>query len=634
MPEAEWPPCGSPTTVCSVGEWRSRRCTPTSPSDENLRGRFRQEAVAAAALSHPNIVATYDTGDDDGTAFIVMELVEGESLRQLLDRRGSLDPAPSVAIVRQVAAALEHAHRNGIIHRDIKPANVLVPREGPVKVTDFGIAKATGSADFTRTGMVVGTARYLSPEQVQGLPTDARTDVYALGLVLYEMLAGQPAYQGDTEMATAVSRMSGPPPPLASIRPAVPAGLVTIVDHALELDPDRRIPSAAAFEEALERGPGALRPRPAAPAQPARRGVRAAAAPRPARPPVRGQNTKTNKKPAKKRGGWVKVMLFLLLLAVFGVAAGLITAQILEDDTGGGGGGGRVRRDGARHHRDPRLRPPRGRRRELRPQSALPSTVISTRPGAASSTRTPASSAAARPASASRSTCRSSPRVSAVSIDGEPGASVEIYVSDTSHRHARRLGPRPGDCRRPPCVRHARPSTRPSTDGWCSSGSRCCPSRANSWSESCVSPDSSHQHGTARPGRSMTTRWPSPLEPATARALERLLHQHTDRIHAVCRRIVGHPEDALDATQEAMIAIARGITRFDGQSRVSTWIYRVATNAALDEVRRQRRRPVPAEPPTATRADGDITDAVDARLDIDAALATLPADYPGRGGAA
>ena len=247
---------------------------PDLASDENLRGRFRQEAIAAAALSHPNIVATYDTGDDDGTAFIVMELVEGESLRQLLDRRGSLDPAPSVAIVRQVAAALEHAHRNGIIHRDIKPANVLVPREGPVKVTDFGIAKATGSADFTRTGMVVGTARYLSPEQVQGLPTDARTDVYALGLVLYEMLAGRPAYQGDTEMATAVARMSGPPPPLASIRPAVPAGLVTIVDHTLELDPGLRIPSAAAFEEALERGPGALRPRPPLPPNPPARGVR------------------------------------------------------------------------------------------------------------------------------------------------------------------------------------------------------------------------------------------------------------------------------------------------------------------------------------------------------------------------
>jgi serine/threonine protein kinase len=192
--------------------------------DEKLRGRFRQEAIAAAALSHPNIVATYDTGEDDGSAFIVMELVEGPSLRQVIDKSGSLDPGPAVEIARQVAAALEHAHRNGIVHRDIKPANVLVPREGLVKVTDFGIAKATGSADLTRTGMVVGTARYLSPEQVQGLPTDARTDVYALGLVLYEMLTGRPAYQGDSEMATAVARLTGPPPPIPTIRPNVPPG--------------------------------------------------------------------------------------------------------------------------------------------------------------------------------------------------------------------------------------------------------------------------------------------------------------------------------------------------------------------------------------------------------------------------
>src|SRR5512139_805329 len=114
---------------------------PELAHDDALRGRFRQEAVAAAALSHPNIVATYDTGEDDGTAFIVMELVEGESLRQLLDRRRVLDPPEATAIAHQVAAALDHAHKQGVVHRDIKPANVLVPRDGPVKVTDFGIAK-------------------------------------------------------------------------------------------------------------------------------------------------------------------------------------------------------------------------------------------------------------------------------------------------------------------------------------------------------------------------------------------------------------------------------------------------------------------------------------------------------------
>jgi serine/threonine-protein kinase len=307
--------------------------------DEKLRARFRQEAIAAAGLSHPNIVATYDTGDDDGLAYIVMELVEGESLRQLLDRKGALDVADAVGIARQVSAALEAAHRNGIVHRDVKPANVLVPREGPVKVTDFGIAKATGSADFTRTGMVVGTARYLSPEQVQGRTTDARTDVYSLGLVLYEMLAGRPAYQGDSEMATAVARLTGPPAPLASVRPGVPPGIVSIVDDALQPDPAYRIPSAAAFGELLERGPNAAVPRPRPTAPPP-----APPKPAPRSTPVDPSRTQARPKPAppskRRRGGWLRVLAFLVFLALLGVAAGLLTARIIDDNGGRGGGGG------------------------------------------------------------------------------------------------------------------------------------------------------------------------------------------------------------------------------------------------------------------------------------------------------
>jgi serine/threonine-protein kinase len=307
--------------------------------DEKLRARFRQEAIAAARLSHPNIVATYDTGEDDDLAFIVMELVEGESLRQVLDRKRSLDVDPSVDIARQIAAALDAAHRNGIVHRDVKPANVLVPREGPVKVTDFGIAKATGGGDFTRTGMVVGTARYLSPEQVQGQPTDARTDVYALGLVLYEMLAGRPAYQGDSEMATALARLTGPPPPIGSIRPGVPAGLASVLDHALQPDPAHRIPSAAAFGELLERGPNAApapHPRSAAPAAPP---PQPASRSRPVEP-TRSQNRPAPQpRPRRQRGRWLRVLAFLVFLALLGVAAGLITARIIDDNQGGGGGG-------------------------------------------------------------------------------------------------------------------------------------------------------------------------------------------------------------------------------------------------------------------------------------------------------
>jgi len=310
--------------------------------DEKLRGRFRQEAIAAAGLSHPNIVATYDTGEDDGLVFIVMELVEGESLRQLLDRKGALDVGPAVNIARQVSAALEAAHRNGVVHRDVKPANVLVPHEGPVKVTDFGIAKATGSADFTRTGMVVGTARYLSPEQVQGQPTDARTDVYALGLVFYEMLAGRPAYQGDSEMATAVARLTGPPKPITSIRTDVPPGLVAVIDHALQPDPAHRVPSAAAFGELLERNPNAPpptpRPSPAAAAA-------AKTAPRPAAEPTRTQARPTpaprsRPKPKAKRGRGLRVLAFLVFLVLLGLAAGLLTARIVDDNQGGNGGGG------------------------------------------------------------------------------------------------------------------------------------------------------------------------------------------------------------------------------------------------------------------------------------------------------
>ena len=143
-------------------------------SDPATRTRFRNEAIAAARLNHPNVVATYDTGDDGGTAYIVMELIDGPTVRQLLQERGPLPVREVIRIGVQVADALEAAHRAGLVHRDVKPPNVLVPPAGTVKVTDFGIAKAAGGHDLTRTGTVMGTARYLAPEQVNGRPTDAR----------------------------------------------------------------------------------------------------------------------------------------------------------------------------------------------------------------------------------------------------------------------------------------------------------------------------------------------------------------------------------------------------------------------------------------------------------------------------
>jgi serine/threonine-protein kinase len=224
---------------------------PTLADDEHVRQRFRHEAIAAARLTHPGIVATYDTGEDDGVAYIVMELVDGTTLRRLLDQRPRLPVGEVADIGAQVADALDHAHSRGLVHRDVKPGNVLVERDGRVKVTDFGIAKAAGSSELTRAGAVVGTARYLAPEQVEGAPVDARTDVYALGLVLYEMLCGQTPFNGDNEIANAVARLRADPVPVGVTRPEVPSAVQDVVGRALARDPDHRPASAGELRDAL-----------------------------------------------------------------------------------------------------------------------------------------------------------------------------------------------------------------------------------------------------------------------------------------------------------------------------------------------------------------------------------------------
>lgn len=226
---------------------------PLLAADDALRVRFRREAIAAAAVTHPNIVATYDTGEDDGVAYIVMELVDGVTLRELIDREGTLPVASAADIAFQVADALSVAHARGLVHRDVKPGNVLVQPDGRVKVTDFGIAKAadSGGEALTRSGMVVGTARYLAPEQVDGGIVDERADVYSLGLVLYEMLCGKPPFEADSDIATAVARLTAPPRPISIDRPGLPPGLVRALDHALARDPEHRWPTAAAFRDAL-----------------------------------------------------------------------------------------------------------------------------------------------------------------------------------------------------------------------------------------------------------------------------------------------------------------------------------------------------------------------------------------------
>ncbi len=167
--------------------------SPTFAADPTFVERFRREAQAAASLNHPNIVAVYDWGQEDDTSFIVMEYVNGQTLRDLVNKYRTLPPMEAARIAADIADALEFAHRNGVIHRDVKPGNVLITPEGGVKVTDFGIARAESSDTLTKTGAVLGTATYFSPEQAQGLALDGRSDVYALGVVLYEMLTGRRA---------------------------------------------------------------------------------------------------------------------------------------------------------------------------------------------------------------------------------------------------------------------------------------------------------------------------------------------------------------------------------------------------------------------------------------------------------
>src|SRR3954452_19121457 len=173
--------------------------------------RFRREAQAAANLNHPNIVAIYDWGQEDGTYFIVMEYVEGRSLRDLIRSEAPLDPNQAAEITAEIASALGFAHRNGVVHRDVKPGNVLLTRSGTVKVTDFGIARAGASDGLTQTGSVMGTATYFSPEQAQGLPVDGRSDVYALGVVLYEMVCGVAPFVAESPVSVAYKHVREAP---------------------------------------------------------------------------------------------------------------------------------------------------------------------------------------------------------------------------------------------------------------------------------------------------------------------------------------------------------------------------------------------------------------------------------------
>jgi beta-lactam-binding protein with PASTA domain/predicted Ser/Thr protein kinase len=219
--------------------------------DQEFVERFRREASSAAALSHPNIVAIFDRGEWNGTYYIAMEYVAGRTLKAIVREQGALDPASAIDIVVQILRAARFAHKRGVIHRDLKPHNVILDEEGRARVTDFGIARA-GASDMTLTGSIMGTAQYLSPEQAQGLAVTAASDLYSVGVILYELLTGVVPFEGETAVAIAFKQVSAEPQPPSVLRQGIPASLDAVVLRALAKDPAQRYADADELIAALE----------------------------------------------------------------------------------------------------------------------------------------------------------------------------------------------------------------------------------------------------------------------------------------------------------------------------------------------------------------------------------------------
>ncbi|MEO8519370.1 MAG: serine/threonine-protein kinase, partial [Dermatophilaceae bacterium] len=221
---------------------------PALSQESDFTERFRAEARHTAALQHPNIATVFDYGEDDGTAYLVMELVPGRPLSQIIAERAPLPAQETVSILIQAATALAAAHESGVVHRDVKPANIMVTPDGTAKLTDFGISRIVDSAPLTQTGQVLGTAQYLSPEQALGQSATAASDIYALGIVGHEMLTGVRPFDSGSVVSTALAHVNQPPPPLPE---TVPAGLREVIGSALAKDPADRPGSAAEMAHAL-----------------------------------------------------------------------------------------------------------------------------------------------------------------------------------------------------------------------------------------------------------------------------------------------------------------------------------------------------------------------------------------------
>jgi serine/threonine protein kinase len=207
---------------------------PEYTSDENFIRKFRRESQAAASLSHQNIVSVYDVGVDDEVHYIVMEYIEGKTLKQLIQEKGRLSPAETAEIAQQICKALVHAHKNHIIHRDIKPHNILVTKDGVAKVTDFGIARAVTASTVTNSGNVIGSVHYFSPEQARGGFIDEKSDLYSLGIVIYEMITGQVPFEGESPISVALKHLQEPVKPPGKVVEDIPPGLEQIIMKAIE----------------------------------------------------------------------------------------------------------------------------------------------------------------------------------------------------------------------------------------------------------------------------------------------------------------------------------------------------------------------------------------------------------------
>jgi eukaryotic-like serine/threonine-protein kinase len=294
-----------PVAVKVLGGWLG--------DDGTFVERFRREALAAARLSHPELVAVYDTGSEDGLHYIVMELVPGETLADALARDGRLEPGRATAIARAVARALAVAHAAGIVHRDVKPANVMLAPDGRARLMDLGIARSLDGEDLTRTTSILGSPNYLSPEQARGERVDARSDLYSLGCVLYEMLAGRPPFDAESPVAVAYKHVHEDPSPPSAFAP-VPAGLDAVTLRAMAKDPAERFQTAEELDAALERGTDPIAPTATAPIPAA-----TATTPLPPVEPTRPLPRRRDRPPPRRR--WLPLMAAALALAVIGALA-------------------------------------------------------------------------------------------------------------------------------------------------------------------------------------------------------------------------------------------------------------------------------------------------------------------------